>query len=401
MAKSVGQISRSAITGRLSGLSLVDHPDPQVPASDWVGLDVLFAGICGTDLGNISFATSPILEPFSSFPAVLGHEVVARVREVGPAVRRVQVGQRVAVDPMLACAVRGYSDACPSCLAGQHSTCERSGEDGPLPVQGHPLSPGMLVGYHRDLPGGWGERMIAHESQLFALDDRLDDRTAALIEPLSIGVHAVLNSELPPAGPVLVIGSGPIAFATIWALRALGYSGTVIAQAKRPKEMELARALGATAVVRPGDEARDAIVATGASAYQPIIGPEVYAGGGFPLIYDCVGNAGSIGQSLAYASPRGTVVLLGCAAQVKKLDLTMLWARELTVKGFVGYGRERWRGEKPHTFEVTNTLLTETGSPIASLVTHVFPLAEYQDALRVAMDRRRSGAFKVLLTPTG
>jgi threonine dehydrogenase-like Zn-dependent dehydrogenase len=255
------------------------------------------------------------------------------------------------------------------------------------------------MGYHRDLPGGWGEMMVAHQSQLFPLPDEMEDRMAVLVEPLSIGVHAVLQSPPRPQEPVLVIGSGPIAMGAIWALKATGFTGDLVAQVKRPQEVALARELGATDTVAPGPEARQALVDTGAMAYQPIVGPEVYAGGGFPLIYDCVGKKESLDQALRYASPRGRVVMLGCSAQLRSLDLTLLWARELEVRGFLGYGREEWRGEEKHTFEVTRELLMEVGIPVEKLVTHVFPLRQYRDALKAASNRRSSGAMKVVLEP--
>jgi threonine dehydrogenase-like Zn-dependent dehydrogenase len=158
--------------------------------------------------------------------------------------------------------------------------------------------------------------------------------------------------------------------------------------------------MGATEVVTPGEGARDAMVRTGARAYMPIVGPEVYAGGGFPLVFDCVGSKDSLAQALAFTSPRGRIVLLGCAASVRGLDLTFLWARELGVQGYVGYGAERFRGEERHTFEVTQALLAEGGAPVRELVTHVFPLAQYRDALSTALNRGRTGAVKVLLDPT-
>ncbi len=399
LARSLGRFTRAATLGWMSGLRLGDVAEPSLPGPEWVKLRVLFGGICGTDLGNLAYASSPAMEPFGSFPAVLGHEILGVVEAVGSAVTRVQIGDRVAIDPMLHCKARGYDAPCTSCDKGRHSTCDRAGEEGPLEIGGSPLGPGLTMGYHRDLPGGWGDRMVAHQDSVFPVDASLDDRVAALLEPLSISVHAVLGSPPPPAGPVLVIGSGPIAFGTIWALRALGYEGTLVAQAKRKNETDLARALGASHVVRPGDEARDALIETGAQAYMPIVGPEVYAGGGFPTIYDCVGNRGSLEQSLRYASARGTVVVLGCAAEVKKLDLTFLWARELHVVGYVGYGREEWEGRTLHTFEVTAELLARTTLPIGKMVTHVFPLKEYKDALRTVMNRRTTGAVKVLLQP--
>ena len=212
-------------------------------------------------------------------------------------------------------------------------------------------------------------------------------------------MHAVLNVRPFGQGPALVIGSGPIALGVVWALRAAGYTGELLAQVKRPHEADIARSLGASAVVAPGEQAREALAKTGAKPYKPIIGAEVYAGGGFPLVFDCVGSGESLSQSMRYAAPRARIVLIGCAPEIPKLDLSFVWARELDVKGFVGYALEDWHGERRHTFELTHELLLETGSPVERMVTHVFPLSDYRKALSVAANRRKSGSIKVLLDP--
>jgi threonine dehydrogenase-like Zn-dependent dehydrogenase len=402
LGKGLGGVTEAAVFGALSGLRLGEVPEPPLPGADWVSLEILKAGICGTDVGTLTLEASPAMEPFGSFPAVLGHEILARVLEVGSAVRGVEPGQRVTVDPMVSCEMRGFlaARACSSCAEGLPSTCERAGDEGELEVAGRRIRRGLTVGYHADLPGGWGERTIAHASQLFPVDDAMDDRTAVLVEPLAVGMHAVLRERPWGAGPILVIGSGPIALGTIWSLRAAGYGGEVVAQIKRGHEAALAVKLGATHVVTPGAEAREALVGTGAQAYMPIVGEEVYAGGGFPLVFDCVGSAQTVKQTLRFASGRGKIVLLGCAAQIRKLDLTFVWARELRLKGYVGYGREDWEGRRAHTFQVAHDLLVATGAPVREMVTHVYPLAQYRDALSTALNRRRTGSIKVLLDPS-
>jgi len=400
LAKGLGNLTTSATFGALSGLRYGEVPDPALPGPDWVRLDVILGGICGTDIGNITYSASPIMEPFGSFPAVLGHEILARVSETGPEVTAVEVGQRVVVEPMLSCTVRGYKDfQCPSCSSGFAATCEQAGEEGPLQIGDVPLAPGLTIGYHRDLPGGWAQTLVAHQTQLFPVPDELEDRAAVLIEPLSIGVHAILNAPPRRGEAAFVIGSGPIAMSTVWALRAAGFGGDLIVQAKREKETELALSLGASQVVRPGPDARQVLVEQGAMAYQPLVGAEVYSGGGFPVIYDCVGTRESLDQALRYARPRGRIIVLGCSAQVPKLDLTFLWARELEVRGFLGYGRESWGGREIHTFGVTRELLLRRPLPLDRFVTHAFPLAQYQDALKAATNRRRSGAMKVVFKP--
>ncbi|MCY4571916.1 MAG: zinc-binding dehydrogenase [Gemmatimonadetes bacterium] len=414
LARSLGRLSDAFVYGRASRLGLVDRTPPPLPGEDWVRIEVLLCGICGSDLGNVSYRSSPAMEPFGSFPAVLGHEILGRVVEVGSGVTHVGVGDRVVVDPMLHCEARGWGvdSWCRSCAGGTHATCELAGERGPAPTtpaaQGSGglwdggLSPGSTIGYHRDLPGGWGEEMVAHRRQVFAVPDGVPDRVAVLAEPLSIGVHGVLQSgALQARGPVLVIGSGAIAFGTIWALRTLGHAGRVVAQMKRPHEAALAGALGADEVVAPGEEAREALIGTGAHAYMPVVGAEVYAGGGFDVVFDCVGSQSSVAQAIGYASARGRVVLLGCAGQLRKLDLTFVWAHELRIQGHLGYGAEEWDGRRLHTFAITLERMAADPRALGDLVTHVFPLKQYRDALRAADDHRRSGALKVALRPRG
>ena len=401
LGRALGSLTDSVVFGAASGVRLIDCDLPDLPDPHWVELEVLIAGICGTDLGNLTYKSSPILEPFASFPAVLGHEILARVVRTGSAVTHVSPGQRVVVDPLLTCSTRGYATAetCPLCSAGMPAMCERSGEQGRVLVGGEPLAPGITLGYHRHLPGGWSERLVVHEAQVHIVDPGLSDHQAVLIEPLAVAVHAVLRAGPNPDEPVLVIGSGPIALSTIWALRSLGHEGTIVAQVKRSNESDLARSFGASDVAQPGIEARRALLETGARAYKPLANPEVYAGGGFPVIFDCVGSRISLDQSLRYAAPRGRVVVLGCAAMVRPLDFTMIWARELEVRGFVGYGKETWEGESLHTFDVTQRLLKTTNAPVADMVTHSYPLNRYRTALATARHRRRSGAIKVVLTP--
>ncbi len=402
MAKSLGRVTESVLFGAVSGVKLVDHPPLELPGPEWVRLEVVFAGICGTDIGNLTYSASPAMEPFGSFPAVLGHEILGRVAEVGAHVDQVQVGQRVTVDPFIHCQVRGFKRAewCDSCCVGWNATCQKAGEEGPTQVAGQSFAPGTIQGYHRSMPGGWGQEVIVHRSQLFPVDESLEDRTAALMEPLAIGMHAVLNTPIvDPGAPVLVLGSGPIAMGAIWALRATGFEGEIVSQVKREHERRLARTMGASTLVSPGDEARQAMIDTGASAYMPLVGDEVYADGGFPLIFDCVGSRQTLAQSLRYARPRARIVMLGCAAELKKIDLTFVWAREIEVKGFTGYGLEHFRGEARHTFDITHDLLVETRTPVADMVTHVFPLTEFRRALSVAANRRKWKSVKVLLEP--
>src|SRR5579883_1287333 len=143
-----------AALGPLSCLSLTDIPEPQPPSQDWLKLQVTHAGVCGSDISLLMYKTSPALSPFSSFPCVPGHEVIGRVAQASSSALQaagVKEGDRVAIEPVLGCEARGLSTWCIHCKAGDTGVCEHT-------TYG-PLASGMLLGFQRDLPGGWGEQM--------------------------------------------------------------------------------------------------------------------------------------------------------------------------------------------------------------------------------------------------
>lgn len=400
LTRAASSLSASAPAGRLGGLRPVQSPALTLPAEDWVMLEPIASGICGTDLATLAFRGPTALEPFVSFPAILGHEVLARVVGLGERVRGFAIGDRVVVDPLISCYTRGFSVEawCASCTQGVPGACRRAGESGSLQIEGKPLARGNFIGFHAQLPGGWSTELMAPAHQLYRVPDAVTDVQAVLTEPLAVAMHAVVGMWPTLADEVLVIGSGPIALGTIWALTALGYPGRVVAQVKRPREAELARKLGAHTVVNPGATVREALLATGGRAYKPLIGPEVYMGG-FDVIFDCVGSSQSLDQAVRMTRAGGGVAVLGCCTRISNVDLTFLWARQLTVRGFLAYGPEEWQGRKLHTFDLVLEHLEQSGSGLAELITHEFSLKEYRRALTALYARAESGALKILLRP--
>jgi threonine dehydrogenase-like Zn-dependent dehydrogenase len=348
-----------------------------------VRLRPVVSGVCASDVALVTGRSSPALSPFVSFPAVLGHEVVARVAEVGAEVRALRPGHRVVVDPFISCEARGLAP-CEPCRRGDTRLCTRTAEGS--------LAPGMLIGYCRDLPGGWSEEMVAHESQLHLVPEGMPDDAAVLVEPLAVALHAVLLSPPPAGSRVLVLGAGTIGLCTIAALRAVEPGCRVVALARHAFQRDAARQVGAEPV-GPGEGAGDAAVAAGARRYRPVWGPAVYAGG-FDRVYDCAGTERSMDDSLRVGGPGAHVVLVGCTAGAR-LDLSFVWARELRVLGSYGYGPEPAAGGR-HTFALALDLLAR-GTPAAgTLVTHRFPLDRWREALGVSLRRARHRAIKVV-----
>lgn len=383
LGRAVGRFLPWVYYGPLGPAQLAELPAPEVPGSGWVRLRPRLAGICGSDIGVIRGRTSPAQSPYHSFPAVLGHEVLADpLVPEGHPLR----GQRVVVSPYLSCIVRG-EPPCPACAAGQTQICWRHADP-------HGIGPGTLIGYQRSLPGGFAQEMLAHESQLHVVPSDMPDALAVLAEPYAIALHAALLRP-PAAGErVLVIGAGAIGLLTVLALRLHSLGAEVHVVARHAHQAKLAGELGAHEVHTGRDATlRAAEQATGAVRLSPILGRAVFSGG-FDAVYDCVGSRESVGDALRVARPRAAVVLLGTAGQIP-VDWSFVWSKELRILGAYGYGQEE-SGE--HTFDIAlRDLGRQEAQRAQAIVTHRYRLEDYRRALREHIsggsDRPLRGVF--------
>jgi threonine dehydrogenase-like Zn-dependent dehydrogenase len=373
--------------GTIPGLREISPASAPLPGPEWLRIAPILTGICGSDMGMILNRSSPALMPFISFPLTPGHEIVGRVTETGSRVSGIEQGQRVVVMPLISCQMRGV-EPCGACARGEPGVCTKT-TDGDF-------SAGMLTGFCRDLPGGWSQEMVAHQSQVFPIPDAIPDKAAVLIEPFSVAVHAVLRDPPPDDAKVLIIGSGTIGLLVLSALRLLGKQCDVTVLARHPKQVELAERFGATRVLRKKSAGEAAQEVAGARRFKLIKGGYSYAGG-FDWVFDCVGSKKSVDESLRVAGPRGHLVMVGCASEVPKLDLSYVWARELTVTGCYVYGRESSLPGEPHSFEVAIDLLTRNPDfGLDQMVTHAIPLSAWKTGFQTVLDHKGSGAIKVV-----
>lgn len=373
-------------SGRIPGLAEIEAESRPLPGPEWVRLKPRLCGVCGSDIAMLKNTSSPAMSPFVSFPVIPGHEIVADVAEVGAAAGEITVGQRVIVNPLISCEMRGLPP-CRSCASGEPGLCTSAAEGS--------LSPGMLIGFCRDLPGGWSEELIVHRGQVFPVPESLSDNAAVLVEPLSVAVHAVLKAPPPPESKVLIVGAGSIGLLVLAALKLLRNKAHVTILTRHAVQEQMAKRLGADVVLRGAGAGDAATQIAGAKRYKPIKGKPVYAGG-FDWVFDAVGSSRSVDESLRVAGPHGRVVMVGCAAEVPRLDLSFVWARELQITGCYVYGVEA-TFEGAHTFDVTMRLLAEHPElPIADLVTHTVPLAKWREALSISLKRGNHSAIKVV-----
>lgn len=390
--RALGRFWRPAFWSRLSPVRLADIPEPRLPGPDWVKVRVHLGGVCGSDLHVVLLETSPYATVYASMPFVIGHENVGAVVEVGPDAG-VALGSRVVVEPVLACVARGFADPCAACARGDHNLCSRFAE-------GY-LSPGLGQGACRDTGGAWGEVMVAHRSQLVSVPAHVSDEQAILVEPLAVAVHAVLRFVPADAATVLVAGAGAIGLAAVAALRALRPGSRVVVLARYPHQADLARRLGASAVIAPSGDAhyREIASLTGARLLKPMLGPPVLTGGADATL-ECVGTGRSITDALHLTRAGGRVVLLGLAAVPRGVDWTPIWLREIAVHGGFAYSHERVDGRVVRSMDLAMDLLATGGVDLRPLITHRFPLTEFHRAIEVALDKQRHRAVKILLAPS-
>lgn len=209
-------------------------PEPQVIAGS-VKIKVKWCGICGSDLHE--FIGGPIFIPVGQphplsgnvAPVVLGHEFSGEVVEIGKGVSKFTVGDRVVVEPIVACG------KCPACKEGKYNLCSSLGFHG-------------LCGSG----GGFAEYTVFPEEYVHKIPDSMSYEKAALIEPIAVALHSIRISGFKTGDTALVLGSGPIGLATIECLKAAGASLVVVLQRKSVRQ-EYAKRAGADFVLDPNE----------------------------------------------------------------------------------------------------------------------------------------------------
>jgi len=383
LSKALLAIWPNVIYSPLSPTRFVDLPEEPLSGADWVRVRNRMCGICASDLHLLFLDVDPRVSP-AALPGTktiyLGHELIGEVTEIGSGVTTLKVGDRVILDsPETNCLNQEIQPLCRHCREGNHALCENSSPGGGL----------------RGMGGGWGDSFTVHETGVYRVPDELDDETALLIEPLSVGVRTALRCLPRTDQRVLVVGSGMIGLAVVDALRALSPACHITAMARHPHQVEMARKLGAHEIITR----EDPYVST-----ARITDGKLYAGqfknrmilGGFDVVYDCVGSDKTLQDGLRWARAGGTVVLAGVNLKPMHVDLTPVWYQEVSLKGLYAHGMEEWNGRRQSTYDLTADLLLKKKLVTEGLITHRFPLEEWHTAVRTAKDKR-TGAIKVIL----
>lgn len=383
LVQALGSRWPGVVWSPLSSTSVTDLPEPALPGPRWLKVRNRQCGICATDLSLLYVHVDPSVGP-AALPGnqrfYLGHEVVSTVTEVGPGVTRFRLGERVIMDTRFIgahCLSQEIEPPCRACARGDYALCINASENkGP-----------------RGVGGGWGDGYTAHETELFGVPEGISDDQAMLTEPMAVALHAVLRRPTKADDHVLVLGCGIIGLLVVQAARAVMPTGRITALARYPHQAAAAKRLGANEVISSNDYASIARM-TGAKYYTAPMNRGMLLGG-FDIIYDCVGSARTIEDSLRWARAGGAVVLVGVDLTRAKVDLNPVWYQEVDLIGSLAHGVDDWQGQRCHTYDWVFDLLRAGQMTADGLVTHRFALKDYRQAIATALDKKTARPIKV------
>ena len=368
------------------------QPEPRLPdAPGWVRLRPELSGICGSDVAIAHAKSLMVLTAFyKADKQILGHEMVAVVDQVGPGVTNVAEGDRVTVDPVISCAQRGFDPLCRTCAEGFPNVCERFDQPG---VSG---CSAPTLGYDAAVGGGWGESLVAHESQVFPVG-RIPSHRAVLGEPASIALHAALRWKRRGERAV-VIGPGTIGLLVTAALRMLHRDLDIIMVS--PDAFGSARALeaGASRTLPTGPKAVEELAASdGGRVLWARMTRLPILERGVDVVFDCVGYPDTIDLATHLLRPTGTLVLVGGAGK-QSVDWSLVWNRQLDVLGTINFGPEPALGGR-HTMSQVVEWLGDQAYPVDGIVTHRFALGDWKQGLETASAGPAAECVKATLRP--
>ncbi len=321
---------------------LDEIPAPRAGSGE-VLVQVAAAGVCGTDVSIVFGSHGGGL---GATPVTLGHEIAGRVTAVGATVEEWSVGDTVVVSPIVTCG------RCRACVRGSAQVCERK----------------RVIGI--DLDGGLAEQVVVPAGTLVRLPDGIPAEVGAILtDAVATPFHALVDrAQLRPGESIVIVGIGGLGQHAVQLARLFG-AGRIVAVDTRPEPLELARELGAQAIV-------DASAGGVAEAIRTATG-----GAGPDVVVDFTGAAVAIEAGVDALATGGRLVMCGLGPDRLTLPATnALVRREITVLASYGFRRD--------TIELVVELVATGRLSLESSISHVVGLEDVDDALRMLRDKR-------------
>ena len=293
---------KALVLSQYRQLELQDLPQP-TPAADEVLIQVRACGICGSDVHGYDGSTGRRIPPL-----VMGHEAAGVIAAVGGAVKDFAVGDRVTFDSTISCG------QCHFCKRGQVNLCDAR------------QVLGVSCGDYRRA-GAFAEFVTVPARVLYRLPDGLAFEKAAMIEAISVAVHAVHLTPVELNDTAVIVGAGMIGLLTLQAARLAGCR-KIIAVDVDEGRLQTALSLGATHSIVAKDQDVPALVR------------EWTDGRGADVAFECVGTSVTVQSAIESTRKGGTVTLVGNIAPRIELPLQSVVTRQIRLQGSCASGGE-------------------------------------------------------------
>ncbi len=370
-------------------ITLKKIPYPKIIAEGWVIVKTIFCGICGSDMTELKLRGSldnPI-RSFISFPQIMGHEPVGIIESIGPKVKKLKKGDRVAISPWFSCVPRGILPICSRCSIGDFKHCQNF-QKGNIPVGMHL---GVTTGY-----GAFSPYFSVHESQCFLIPEKISFEQAVLADPFSVSFHSLTMLNPTSDSQILVYGLGIIGLLTIHSLKIIFGVKHIIGIGRYQFQKDLAIKLGADYVfLSSGNSLIEEVAAyNNVELYTPKKGLK-WTLDGVDGIIDTIASAETFEIGQRILCTQGKLVFLGVSPP-KRFENTLHYFKELEVIGSNGFGLEFFRDKSLHAFQHYLNFLSDGLIDPQMLITHKFPLDAYKDAFDTLDHKSKTHAVKVL-----
>jgi len=338
----MSQTMKAAVLVHPGEIRFEDRPIP-APGPDEALVRIRSVGVCGSDVhfyreGRIgSFVVRD--------PLVLGHESAGDVAEVGKNVKGLNAGDRVAVEPGWPCRKCAY------CKRGDYHLCLD------VVFLGTPPMDGTFVEY-----------LLAPSDFVFPLPDNVDFDDGAMVEPMTVGVHACHQGKVRAGQTVAVLGAGPIGLSCLMAARGLGALAVLVTDVDEFR-LDRARRLGAAATINV--EKEDAVARV----------RELTGGHGPDVVLEAAGSVPATQSTIEMVRRGGTIVLVGFTTEPQvPVDLVSLMLKEAEIRAVFRYVNE---------YPLALALVASGKAPVKEMITHHYSFDQVQEALGSAGEAKK------------
>lgn len=342
---------KAAVLTGIREIEIIEVPEPPAPDPCDVLLKVEMVGVCGSDVHY--YAEGRIGTQHVTYPYRIGHEFSGTVLKKGAEVENLNPGDRVAVDPAIACG------SCDQCRAGRENTCRNI----------------LFLGCPGELHGCLTEKIVMPAGCCFPIPENLSLAEGALVEPLSVGLYAVDHlSGIKPGLSSAILGCGPIGLSTLLALDAVPERGQIYAADLIDERLGAALEHGAAW----GGNPDKVDIVTALLQREP---------DGLDLVFDCCGKQEALDQAVEILKPGGKLVIIGIP-EIPRISFAMdrIRKKELCIQNV----------RRQNNYVQPAIDFIAGGKDAGFMVTHTFSLEDSVQAFEL-VDEYRDGVIKAMI----